>query len=86
MTKNKMSKMSLFYYGVNGDRNYSGRIILYQQNNSDSSGNKRYTFEASCQVLTSIDTKRLTPCCSLLFVYNFILLIVECLKWGMHVR
>ena len=33
------------------------------------SGTKRYTFETSHQVLTSIDTPRLTPCCSLLFVY-----------------
>ena len=32
-------------------------------------GNKRYTFETSRQVLTSIGTTRLTPCCSLLFVY-----------------
>ena len=45
-----------------------------------SSGNKRYTFE------TSIDTTRLTPCCSLLFGYNSMLLIVECLKWEMQVR
>ena len=33
------------------------------------SGTKRYTFETSRQVLTSIDTTRLTLCCSLLFVY-----------------
>ena len=29
---------------------------------------------------------RLTPCCSLVFVYNSLLFIVECLKWGMNVR
>ena len=32
------------------------------------SGTKRHTFETSRQVLTSIDTTRLTPCCSLFFV------------------
>ena len=44
-----------------------------------------FTFETSHQVLTSIDTTGLTPCCSLLFVYNSMLLIVECLKWVMYV-
>ena len=64
--------------------------------NIRSSGNKRYTFETSHQMLTSIDTTRLTPvahcclftvnpCCSLFSVYSSILLIVECMKWGMHV-
>ena len=48
--------------------------------------NKLYTLETPRQVLTFIDTTRLIPCCSLLFVYNSLLLIVECLKWGMHVR
>ena len=49
-----------------------------------SSGNKRYTFETSRQELTSIDTTRLTSCCSVLFIYNYMLLIVECLKWSKH--
>ena len=49
------------------------------------SGNKRYTFETSHQMLTPIYTTRLTPCCTLFFVYNSVLFIVECLKWGMHV-
>ena len=44
------------------------------------SGNKRYTFETSRQMLTSIDATRLTP------VAHSMLFIVECLKWGMHVR
>ena len=51
-----------------------------------SSGNKRYTFKTYHQALTSIDTIRLTPSCSFLFVYNSMLLIVEYLKLGIHVR
>ena len=43
--------------------------------NTNASMNKRYTFEVSRQVLKSIDTRRLTPCCSLLFVHNSMLLI-----------
>ena len=50
------------------------------------SGYKRYTFETSHQVLTSIYRTRLTPCCLLLYVYYSMLPIVESLKWGMHVR
>ena len=38
-------------------------------NNWTSSGTKRYTFETSHQVLTYIHATRLTPWCSLLFVY-----------------
>ena len=34
-----------------------------------SSGNKKYTFETSRQMLTSIDTTRLAPYCSLPLVY-----------------
>ena len=37
-------------------------------------------------MLTSIDTTRLSPCCSLLVFKNSVLFIVEWLKWGMHVR
>ena len=43
--------------------------ITKHTNKWATSGTKRYTFEASCQVLTSIYTTRLTPCYSLLFVY-----------------
>ena len=45
------------------------------------SGIKRHTFKTSCQVLTSIHITKLTPCCSL-FVYNYVLIIAECLKMG----
>ena len=51
-------------------RNPSDQTVSFTiSTNGVSSGNKRYTFETSRQVLTSIDTTRLTPCCSLLFVY-----------------
>ena len=51
----------------------------------ETSGNNKCTFETSREGLTSIVTTRLTPCCSLLFVYSSVLFIVECLKWGRHV-
>ena len=76
--------------------NSSPRVFSNREVSPFTSGNKRYTFETSRQTLTSIDTTRwphgahcslftVNPCYSLLFVNNSMLLIVKCLKWGMHV-